>query len=283
MSRIVYVNGHFIPEAEAKVSIFDRGYLFGDGAYEVVPVMNARLIDVEPFLVRLENSLCELSINWPCSKDQYLDIHRELVWHNKLEEGMIYSQVTRGVADRQFNFPDNTSPGFIAFTQTVNHTDNPRAKTGVSIASVEDIRWKRRDIKSIALLAQCMAKQAAVEKGAYEGWMCEDGFVTEGTSSSAYIVKDNILITRPLTNTILAGIRRKIMLKLARKHQIHMIERPFTIKEAINADEAMMSAASCSLLPVVEIDGEKIGTGKPGPVYEKLRALYLDHALKTAQ
>lgn len=283
MSRTVYLNGEYLPEGEAKVSIFDRGFLFGDGAYEVVPVMDGLMVDVEPFLVRLENSLTELQIAWPCSRDDYLEMHRQLIERNDLKEGFIYSQITRGmVPQRSFGFPEDTPTTLMAFTQLARHRDNPLAESGIKVASVEDIRWKRRDIKSIALLGQCLAKQAANDKGAYEGWMVEDGFVTEGTSSSAFIVKDNVLITRPLSNSILAGIRRKLLLKLAREHQIRVEERPFTIKEALQADEAMMSAASCSVLPVIEIDGQMIGDGRPGKIYRQLRALYLDNARKHA-
>jgi len=283
MSRTVYLNGEYLPEEEAKVSIFDRGFLFGDGAYEVVPVMDGLMVDVEPFLVRLENSLKELKIDWPCSKDEYLEMNRQLIARNDLVEGFVYSQVTRGmVPQRSFGFPENTPTTLMAFTQLANHSNNPLAETGIKVVSVEDIRWKRRDIKSIALLAQCLAKQAANEKGGYEGWMVEDGFVTEGTSSSAYIVKDGVLITRPLSNSILAGIRRKILLKLAADHQIRVEERPFTIKEALEADEALMSAASCSVLPVVELDGQMIGDGKPGKVFRQLRALYLENARENA-
>ncbi len=283
MSRTVYLNGEYLPEEEAKVSIFDRGFLFGDGAYEVVPVMDGLMVDVEPFLVRLENSLGELQIDWPCSKQDYLEMHRQLIARNDLVEGMIYSQVTRGVVpQRNFAFPQDTPTTLMAFTQLVDHKNSQMAETGIKVVSVEDLRWKRRDIKSIALLAQCLAKQAANEKGGYEGWMVEDGFVTEGTSSSAYIVKDAVLITRPLSNSILAGIRRKILLKLAADHQIRIEERPFTIQEAQQADEALMSAASASLLPVVELDGKQIGDGKPGRVFRQLRALYLENARQNA-
>ena len=281
MSRTVFLNGEYLPESEAKVSIFDRGFLFGDGAYEVVPVLDGVMVDVEPFLVRLENSLGELQIDWPCSKDEYLAMHRELIARNNLKEGIIYSQVTRGVAEREFGFPKDTPTTLMAFTQEKPLLTNPAIETGIKVASVPDIRWKRRDIKSIALLAQCLAKQQANEKGGYEGWMIEDGFVTEGTSSSAYIVKDGVLITRPLSNWILAGIRRKILLKLAREHQIRVEERPFTIEEAYEADEAIMSAAT-SVLAVTEIDGQKIGDGKPGQVFKQLRALYLENARENA-
>ncbi len=277
MSRTVFLNGEYLPEDQAKVSIFDRGFLFGDGAYEVVPVLDGLMVDVEPFLERLENSLAQLQIEWPCSKDDYLEMHRQLIKKNNLKEGVVYSQVTRGVAEREFGFPKDTPTTLMAFTQEKPLLSNPQIETGIKVASVPDIRWKRRDIKSIALLAQCLAKQQAQEKGGYEGWMIEDGFVTEGTSSSAYIVKDGVLITRPLSNSILAGIRRKILLKLARDHQIRVEERPFTIDEAYNADEAILSAAT-SVLAVVEIDGKKVGNGKPGQVFKQLRALYLENA-----
>jgi len=281
MSRTVFLNGEYLPEGEAKVSIFDRGFLFADGVYEVVPVMDGVMVDVEPFFARLENSLSELQLDWPCSRQEYLDMHRELIRANDLEEGMIYSQVTRGVADRNFGFPENTPTTLMSFTQVTQHESNPMAQAGIKVVSVNDIRWKRRDIKSIALLAQCLAKQEAREKGAYEGWMVEDGFVTEGTSSTAYIVKDGVIITRPLSNSILSGIRRKIMLKLALEHQVRVEERPFTIAEALQADEAMISAAS-SVLPIVELDGQVIGDGKPGPVFQKMRTLYFENARQNA-
>lgn len=280
--RTVFLNGSYLPENEAHISIFDRGFLFGDGAYEVVPVMDGLMIDVEPFLIRLENSLRELSIDWPCSKAEYLEMHKQLIKRNQLNEGLIYSQVTRGVAEREFGFPANTSPTLMAFTQQKNLINNPLAETGIKIASVEDIRWKRRDIKSIALLAQCLAKQQAVTKGAFEGWMVENGFVTEGTSSSAYIAKDGKLITKPLSNEVLAGIRRKVVLQLCREHDMEVVERAFSLDEAKAADEAMISAASCAVLPVVQIDETPIGNGKPGPIAKRLRSLYLDHARANA-
>ena len=281
MSRTVFLNGEYLPEDQAKVSIFDRGFLFGDGVYEVVPVMDGLMVDVEPFLARLENSLSELQLDWPCTQEEYLDMHQQLIERNELVNGLIYSQVTRGVADRNFGFPEDTPTTLMAFTQEAKHQDNQMAQTGIKVVSVKDIRWKRRDIKSIALLGQCLAKQEAQQQGAYEGWMVEDGFVTEGTSSSAYIVKDGVLITRPLSNLILAGIRRKLMLKLAREHQIRIEERPFTIQEALQADEAIMSAAS-AVLPVVELDGQVIGDGKPGKVFKQLRALYFENARQNA-
>ncbi len=275
VSRIVYVNGEFVPEEEARVSIFDRGYLFGDGVYEVVPVIGGKLIDKAPFLARLGRSLGELGIGWPCSEDDYAAFHDELIARNSIDEGLVYSQVTRGVAERDFAFPKDAPPAVMAFTQKKKLLDNPLAETGVKVATVEDIRWKRRDVKSIALLGQVMAKQQAAETGAFEAWMVEDGNVTEGSSSSAYIVRDGVLITRPLSRDILPGIRRKVILELAAKHQVRIEERAFSVDEALAADEAFLTSASTFVLPIVEIDGQPIGDGMPGPVARQMRALYI--------
>ena len=283
MSRIVYLNGEFLPEGEAKVSIFDRGYLFGDGIYEVVPVIDGMVLDKAPFLERFDRSLNELGMAWPCTKDELCAMLDEIGERNELTEGIIYMQVTRGVADRDFHYPKDTPTTLMAFTQKKNLLQNPAAENGIKVATVPDIRWKRRDIKSIALLAQCVAKQAAVEQGAGEGWMVEDGYVTEGTSSSAYIVKDGVIITRPLTQEILPGIRRKVLLKLAEEHQIKVVQRPFTVEEAAGADEAFLSSASTFVIPIVEIDGHTIGEGKPGPIARRMREVYLDTALSIAR
>ncbi len=282
MSRTVYLNGEFLAEAEAKVSIFDRGYLFGDGVYEVVPVIDAMILDRAPFIARLDRSLGELDMAWPCTKDHLLEMLQTLIEKNELSEGIIYMQVTRGVADREFHYPKQTPTTLTAFTQVKKLLDNPNAEKGVSVVTVDDIRWKRRDIKSIALLAQCIAKQAAVEQGASEGWMVEDGHVTEGTSSTAYIVKDKTIITRPLSNEVLPGIRRKILGKLARDHQIRVVERPFTVQEAKEADEAFLSSASTIVVPIIDIDGQQIGDGKPGPVARRMRELYIKSAMTIA-
>jgi D-alanine transaminase len=282
MGRIVYVNGAFVAEEEARISIFDRGYLFADGVYEVVPVCAGRLIDQAPFIARLDRSLRELEIAWPCAPDDYVAFHNELIRRNDLTEGMVYSQVTRGVADRDFAFPKNVSPAVVAFTQKKAIIANPLAETGVKVVTVEDIRWKRRDIKSIALLGQVLSKQQAAEQGAFEGWMVEDGMVTEGTSSTAYIVKDGVIVTRPLSRAILPGIRRRVLIELGPRHGLKIDQRPFTVEEALAADEAMLTSASNFVLPVVAIDGKPIGTGKPGPVARRLREIYIAAALAEA-
>jgi len=282
MSKIVFLNGEYLPENEAKVSVFDRGFLFGDGVYEVVPVVNSVVLDKSPFLERFERSLSEIELEWPISKDEFLVMIDELIKRNGLKEGGVYMQVTRGVAPREFFYPKNTPTTVFAFTFSKNVIDNPKAKEGIKVVTVEDIRWKRRDIKSIALLAQCIAKEKAHKAGAFEGWMVEDGFITEGTSSSAYIVKDGKIITRPLSNSILPGIRRKLLIELANEHNIEIQERLFTPQEAYEADEAFMSSATTFVLPIVEIDGNKIGDGKPGEIFKKMRKMYIESALKIA-
>lgn len=275
MGRIVYVNGDYLPEDQAKVSVFDRGFLFADGVYEVTAVVNGKLFDYGPHMERLERSLGEIEMAWPCTKDQLRAMHEELIRRNALNEGWIYMQVTRGAADREFKFPKDAKSSLVAFTQTGKLVDNPNAPAGVKVVTLPDIRWARRDIKSVMLLAPVLGKQEAYERGAFEGWMMEDGFITEGTSSNAYIVKDNVVITRGLSNTILAGCTRRALFKLAAEHGVKIEERKFTPDEAYAADEAFLTSASNFVLPITEIDGHRVGGGQPGPVSRKLRELFL--------
>jgi D-alanine transaminase len=275
MARTVFVNGQYVPEDQAQVSIFDRGFVFGDGIYEVVPVVGGKMVDKAPFLERLTRSLGELRIDMPMSEADYLAMHDKLIELNGINEGGVYSQITRGVADRDFAFPKDATPSVVAFTMKKSLLDNPSATTGVKVVTVEDIRWKRRDIKSVALLGQVMAKQEAVDKGGFEGWMVEDGFVTEGTSSTAYIVKNDTIVTRPLSNSILPGIRRKAILKLCADHNVKLEERPFTVEEALSADEAFLSSATTLVMPIVEIDNTMIGGGQPGPMTRRMRDAYI--------
>lgn len=280
MSRTVYVNGTFVPEEQAKISVFDRGFIFGDGVYEVVPVISGKLVDKQYFLERLDRSLDELSIAWPCTKQEYMEVMEQLIESNQLTEGVVYSQVTRGIADRDFPFPENVSPSFVAFTSNMELLDNPLVKSGIHVITTPDLRWKRRDIKSVNLLGQVLAKQDAITRGGHEGWMVEDGIVTEGASSSAYIVKNATIITRPLSNAILPGIRRRTLLEIASNVGIDVEERIFTIEEALAADEAFISSAATMTLGVVSIDGHQIGNGTPGPVTIRLRELYKARVLK---
>lgn len=276
MGRIVYVNGEYLPEEQGKISIFDRGFLFADGVYEVTAVVNGKLVDHGPHMERLERSLGEIRLAWPCSKGEIKAMHMEMIKRNRLKEGWIYMQITRGSADRDFKFPKDAKPTLVAFTQTGALIDNPNAVRGVKVITVPDIRWTRRDIKSVMLLAPVLGKQAAHEAGAFEAWMIEDGFVTEGTSSNAYIVKNGKVVTRGLSNSILAGCTRRSLFRLAREHGVAIEERLFTREEAYAADEAFLTSASNFVLPITEVDGTRIGGGQPGPVTRKLREIFLE-------
>lgn len=286
MTRTVYVNGEYLPETEAKVSIFDRGFLMADGVYEVTSVLDGKLIDFDGHAVRLQRSLDELEMQSPITKDDLLEVHRELVRLNGIEEGMVYLQITRGAPDdRDFVFPDpdTTKPTIVLFTQNKpGLADNPAAKKGMKVISIDDIRWGRRDIKTVQLLYPSMGKMMAKKAGADDAWMIQDGFVTEGTSNNAYIVKGNKIITRQLSNDILHGITRAAVLRFAQEAQMEVEERNFTIEEAREADEAFITSASTFVMPVVEIDGQALGGGVPGRVAPRLRELYLDESRKAA-
>lgn len=285
MSRTVYVNGEYLPEGEAKVSIFDRGFLFADGVYEVTSVLGGKLIDFAGHAKRLERSLGELDMRNPISADDLLAVHRELVRANEITDGMIYLQITRGAAaDRDFAFPsDDVEPTIVLFTQSKpGLADSPAAKVGIKVISIADERWGRRDIKTVQLLYPSMGKMMAKAAGCDDAWMVEDGAVTEGTSNNAYIVKGNTIVTRQLGHEILHGITRAAVLRFAREAQMKVEERPFTIAEAQGADEAFITSASTFVMPVVEVDGAAVGAGKPGPVATRLREIYLEESRKAA-
>jgi D-alanine transaminase len=283
MSRTVYVNGAYVPEEDAKISVFDRGFLFADGVYEVTSVLGGKLIDFAGHAKRLERSLGELDMPAPCTMDELLEIHRELVRLNGLEDGLVYLQVTRGAADRDFAFPVEVTPSLVMFTQSKpGLATSPLAQKGISVISIEDQRWGRRDIKTVQLLYPSMGKMMAKAAGADDAWMVEDGAVTEGTSNNAYIVKGNTIITRHLGNEILHGITRAAVLRMAQEAQMQVEERSFTLAEAAEADEAFITSASAFVMPVVSLDGAQIGTGKPGPVAARLREIYLEESLAKA-
>ena len=283
MSRIVYVNGDYLPEEEAKISVFDRGFLFADGVYEVTSVLDGKLLDFEGHAKRLERSLNELEMSSPVTQDELLAIHRELVARNGIVEGLVYLQITHGAADRDFAYPENAVPSIVLFTQAKpGLADSPKAKEGMKVISIEDQRWGRRDIKTVQLLYPSMGKMAAKKAGADDAWMIEDGFITEGTSNNAYIVKDGKIITRHLGNEILHGITRAAVLRFAREAQMQVEERSFTLDEAKSAEEAFITSASTFVMPVVEIDGVPVGTGTPGPIAARLREIYLEESRKAA-
>jgi len=279
MSRIVYVNGEYLPEEDAKISVFDRGFLFADGVYEVSAVIGGKLVDNDAHLARLARSMNELKMTPPASGEEIEAIMREMVKRNDIDEGLVYLQVTRGAADRDFAFPKDATPSLIMFTQKKNLTGNPTAKTGISVVTVPDIRWKRRDIKTVGLLPASMAKQAALDAGADDAWFVEDGFVNEGSSNNVFIVtEDGKIITRHLGNEILHGITRKAVMELAKRENLEIEERPFTPEEAAEAREAFATSASAFVMPVVKIDGHILGNGVPGPVTDKMRKLYIELA-----
>jgi D-alanine transaminase len=283
MTRTVYVNGQYLPEDQATVSIFDRGFLFADGVYEVTSVLDGKLIDFAGHAKRLQRSLDELQMANPVTEEELLEIHRELVRVNGIEEGLIYLQITRGSADRDFAYPKDAAPTIVLFTQAKpGLADAPAAKTGIKVISIEDQRWGRRDIKTVQLLYPSMGKMMAKAAGADDAWMVEDGQVTEGTSNNAYIVKGNTIVTRHLGTEILHGITRAAVLRFAREAQMTVEERPFTVDEAKAADEAFITSASSFVMPVVEMDGQPIGTGQPGTVTARLREIYLDEMRKAA-
>jgi len=280
MSRIVYVNGEFVPEADAKVSVFDRGFMFADGVYEVSSVLRGKLIENNGHMVRLRRSLSELEMPSPATDEEIEAIQKELIKRNNLDEGLVYLQVTRGAADRDFAYPKGVAPTLVMFTQAKNVLGNPISETGISVITVEDIRWGRRDIKTVGLLAPCMAKMQAKAAGADDAWMVEDGYITEGSSNNAYIVTDNgTIVTRQIGHEILNGITRRAVLALAEKHSYKVEERLFTVEECYNAAEAFVTSATLFVQPVVKIDDKQIGDGRPGLVAQQLRELYIGMAL----
>jgi len=285
LERIAYVSGSFVPLSEARISVLDRGFLFADGVYEVCAVLEGKLIDNPSHLKRLERSLGEIALPSPETPDRIEAIQRELVARNGLENGLLYLQVTRGAAaERDFAFPAEVKPTLVMFTVAKDIIQAPAAKKGIAVITVPDIRWSRRDIKSVALLAQVLAKQAAAQAGAGEAWMVEDGMVTEGSSSTAFIVTtEDILVTRENSTSVLPGCTRQAVLALAEEQKLKIELRPFTVQEAQLAKEAFITSATTFVQPVVAIDGQLVGGGEPGPLARRLRELYIDFARATAR
>ncbi len=283
MTRTVYLNGSWLAEADAKISVFDRGFLFADAIYEVTGVVDGKLLEYAGHSARLHRSMAELGIDCPLTEEELLSVHREIVLKNGLQEGLIYLQISRGAADRDFAFPENVTPTLVLFTQAKSVLDNPKVRTGISVALVPDQRWARRDIKTVQLLYPSMAKMQAASMGADDAWLVEDGFVTEASAATAHIIsKDGKLITRGLSNAILHGITRLSVLDIARNAGLGVEERAFTPEEAKNAAEAFITSATNFVLPVTKIDGQPVGDGKPGLQTLKLRQLYIDNKLANA-
>ncbi len=284
--RTVYLNGDYLPEAEARISIFDRGFLMADGVYEVTSVLGGKLIDFDGHAARLARSLSELDMASPLGTEDLLAVHRELVRLNDVTDGMIYLQITRGApGDRDFAFPDpaTTPSTIVLFTQNKpGMADNPMAQKGMKVITIDDARWGRRDIKTVQLLYPSMGKMMAKKADADDAWMVENGHVTEGTSNNAYIVKGSTIITRHLGHEILHGITRAAVLRFAAEAQMKVEERAFTVAEAQGADEAFITSASMFVMPVVQIDGTPVGSGAVGAVATRLREIYLEESRKAA-
>ncbi|MCJ2024500.1 D-amino-acid transaminase [Methylobacterium sp. J-067] len=283
MPRTVYLNGDWLPETEAKVSIFDRGFLFADAIYEVTAVIGGRLIDYYGHAARLQRSMAELGISCPLEPEALLVIHQEIVRRNDLREGLIYLQISRGVADRDFAYPTGVDPTLVLFTQSKPVLENPRVATGITIALLPDQRWARRDIKTVQLLPASMAKMEAVRRGADDAWLVENGFITEGSAATAHIVtRDGTLVTRGLSSALLHGITRASLLDIAHSEGIPVEERAFTPDEAKAAAEAFVSSATNFVLPVTRIDDTPVGDGRAGPISRQLRERYLEIRLADA-
>jgi len=276
MFRNIYINGQFLSEEEAKISVMDRGFLFADGVYEVSAVYNGKLVDNKKHLNRLHRSLSELEINLDKNIEEIENLQTHLIKKNNLTNGLIYLQVTRGTAERDFNYPDDIKPNFVMFTQEKDITKTNYFKNGVKAITVEDIRWQRRDVKSTSLLPQVLAKNQARKKGAFEAIMIENGFVTESSSANVFIIKNNKIITRNLSNKILSGITREAILELAKENKIEIEERLFSKEELYNADECFLTSATNFILGVTEIDGKRVSNSVLGQHTLKLQQIYLN-------
>jgi len=277
MGRLAYVNGRFLPHRQASVHIEDRGYQFADGVYEVVPAACGRLVDEGLHLDRLEYSLGELRIPMPMRREALQLLSHELIRRNRLTNGILYMQVTRGVAPRDHKFPKQAKPALVMTTKQMKPASAEQLGRGLSVVTRPDIRWKRPDIKSISLLPNCLAKQDAAEAGAGEAWLIDDeGQVTEGSSTNAWIVtRDKRVVTREANHAILNGITRRVLLDVIAREGFAYEERPFTLEEATEASEAFITSSSAYVMPVTAIDGRPVGNGAPGPVTQALRKAYI--------
>ena len=284
MSRIAYVEGQYLPHRSAGVHIEDRGYQFADGVYEVLAVVGGRLVDEAPHLRRLARSLGELQIAPPMSEAALKIVLREVVRRNGVEDGIVYLQVTRGAAPRDHAFPKAAKPVLVVTSRRRRLPDPRLAMDGIAVITIPDIRWQRCDIKSVALIANVLGKQQAREAGAYDAWQVDrDGFVTEGTSTNAWIVTaDGAVVTRHADSAILDGVTRLALFDIIAREGLRVVERRFDVAEAKTAREAFLTSTTAELLPVVAIDGDKVGDGAPGPLSRRLRGFYLAHLARLA-
>ncbi len=279
MDRIIYLDGAFVPAADARVSVMDRGFLFADGIYEVSAVLDGRLVDNDAHLARLDRSLEAIGIANPHAPADWARLQADLVRRNGLAEGLVYIQVTRGAAERDFGYAPELVPTVVMFTQAKAIVGAPVQGRGAAVVTRPDLRWARRDIKSTGLLAQVMAKREAAAAGASEVFMVEDGLITEGGSSTVFIVTaGGAVVTRPLSNAVLPGITRLAVMRLASEAGLTLHERAIRVEEAHEAEEVFFTSASNFVVPVVSIDGRRIGDGRPGPHASRIMALYVDLA-----
>lgn len=281
MSRIIYVNGQYVPYRQAYTHIEDRGYQFSDGVYEVIAVMNSKFVDLDWHIDRLEYSLAEIRMKLPCPRSAICIILEQVIFKNRLQKGMIYLQVTRGIAPRAFPFPKKASPSLVVTAQAFDHQGFSHIhRDGVKAITVPDLRWKRPDIKSISLLASVQAKQQAYDAGAYEAiFMTEDNYLTEGSSSNLWIVnRDGILQTHPVNQKILAGITRQRLISLCEQKGITVLEKPFTLAEFYEAQEAFFSASNSCIIPLVSVNDKDIGVGRVGPFTRQVQDMYFQFA-----
>ncbi len=279
MSRVAYVNGRYLPHGEAAVHIEDRGYQFADGVYEVIAVHMGHLVDEAGHLDRLEHSLTELRLSPPMTRRALKVVIREMIRRNRISDGIVYLQITRGVAPRDHSFPGHNDSSLVMTARRSKPPSGTVDNQGVDVITIPDIRWKRCDIKSISLLPNVLGKQQAHESGAYEAWMVDDqGWISEGTSTNAWIVTSrDELVTRHADHAILNGITRKAVMKLARDEGMKFVERPFTVEEAVGAREAFVTSTTSLVKPVVRIDGRVVGDGSVGPLCGRLFAIYAAH------
>ncbi|MGI2030888.1 D-amino-acid transaminase [Rhizobium panacihumi] len=283
MTRTVYLNGQWLPEDQAKVSIFDRGYTFADAIYEVTAVIGGKLLDFPGHTARLKRSLAAIGIPMPVSEAELLDLHHEIVEKNGLSEGLVYLQISRGAEDRNFLFSDTLTPTFSMFTQVAPLLSNPKAETGLAVLSVPDGRWANRQIKTVQLLFSSLAKMEAKRQGADDVIFVENGLITEASSANFHIItKAGVLVTRQLSNALLHGITRGSVLGLAAKADLTFEERAFSVEEALDAKEAFITSAGAFVLPVVTIDGKAIGNRRPGAHTLKLREIYIENQIANA-
>jgi D-alanine transaminase len=285
MPRYCYVNGRYLPHRDGYVHIEDRGYQFADGVYEVIPIRQGRMIDAAPHLDRLDYSLGELRIAAPMARRPLEVVIRQLIARNGLTNGFVYMQITRGVAPRDHKFPKSVQSALVITTKQTKPVAAELLAEGVNVVTRPDIRWQRRDIKSVSLLPNILAKQEAAEMGGYEAWLVDDkGLITEGSSTNAWIVtagqngQPGEIVTRPRSHDILGGITRMAVIALAKEQNLTLVERAFSVEQALAAEEAFLTSSSSFVLPVTKIDGKSVGKGKPGPHTQRLRQIYLEHA-----